>query len=314
MPDVAAATHLTCDPPAGRVIVPDYALPDAVCIPYWRFDIRETLEELARLAATRTGVILIGPDPLAAQEFATSTGMADHFGIVAGAYDSPWMRDHAPIALRDGEALWWIRPKRPDFAERKLDPELFHQIMPRARGPTDLNIAGGNLVAGPNGLTISTHALLAENPQAKDADFRAAGAQLGITDWLFVPPFADDISAHTDSMIRFLRPDLCAIARRVDDPAAAQVSETLHAAIAFNQPEMKTLMLPVTARQGAFTSPLNWIQLDDLLIIPDFGVDPNADLRQVLLENQGFRVETVPCPTTGLGGALHCITASVFAE
>lgn len=304
--------HLRTEPPDGRRIVPDYALPDALCVPLSNFSIRDTLEAVAAAAARRVGVILITPDPLHAGDMIAAQDHPEHFALVSGYYDSPWLRDHAPVAIRHEGRINNIRPAHAE-TERKHDPQLFATVFPGASGRTPQCVAGGNLVAGPDGLAVSTVSVLAENTIEEPGALAETARVLGIADWLFVPPFADDISQHTDSMLRFLSPTLAAYCDRRDQ--GAEVSRRMAEALSALRPEIELLPLPCTGCGAVFDSPLNWIQLEDLLLVPRYPRDdPLADARHALLEAHGFTVVPVTCETAGLGGGLHCLTASIFVS
>lgn len=296
---------------AARRLVPDYAVPDALCVPFWGFDVRDTLESVARAAARHCGVILITPDPAGARAFVETTDHPGHFGIVAGAFDSPWLRDHAPISVACGDRMHLVRPTRPE-GTRKHDLALFETILPGARDVTGHHVAGGNLVGGPRGLGFSTTDVLLENGLTEAAPLMETGRQLGLEHWQFLTPFPDDISAHADCMLRFLGPDLCAICERDDTPEAREVSTEMRARLTELCPEIGILPLPCAAAD-VFNSPMNWIQLGRCLLLPVFDQpDPLAAAREQALREAGFDPVAIPAMTEGLGGALHCLTATIF--
>lgn len=304
--------HLRADS-GGREILPDWALPDALCVPLWAFDIRATLEALGTAAADHVGVILITRDPGLAESFVAAQEVPDHFGIVIGGYDSPWLRDHAPIAVREGDGIVQVRPAMPETG-RPNDTDLFATIMPQAREVTPLRLAGGNLIVGLGGLAVSTDNVLAENGCETVDDLAPMARQLGIRDWVIVPRFADDISGHSDLMLRFLGPDLCALCARKDDAVAAEITADLRETLIALRPGLRFVSLPAVAVGESFDSPLNWVQLGDHLLVPDFGVDdPFAEDRAERLRQHGLHTVSIPTETGRLGGALHCLTASVFA-
>ncbi|MDU8911800.1 agmatine deiminase family protein [Aestuariicoccus sp. MJ-SS9] len=303
---------LRAGPPARRVILPDDALPDAVCVPHWVFDIRDSLETLAAALSRETGVILIGPDAALAERFIGSCELPDHFGHVTGMFDTPWLRDHAPIPLVEDGALRFVLPRqRAD--ERPHDSALFATILAAAPARSAMHIAAGNLVPGPDGLAVSTADLLVQNGFVHVDQAAPTARQLGIHDWLFLDAFPDDPSGHTDSMLRFLGPDLCAIAWRTDTPAARRICREMAQSLCALRPAMTILKLPVAATRGDFCSPLNWIQVGRVLFLPDFGACALEPVTAPLAA-AGFDCRPVPCPTRGLGGALHCLTASVVTQ
>nr|WP_274705558.1 agmatine deiminase family protein [Salipiger pentaromativorans] len=301
-------------PRPDGVILPDYAFPDAICVPWSDFTIRATLEALAGEISRQAGVVLICRDPDAARRFVAGQARPEHFGIVTGGFDSPWLRDHAPVALRAEGRLRYVRPLR-HGTPRENDGRLFETVFPAAERITPLNLAAGNLVTGSGGLAVSTDGILEENGLEDPGPLLPMARMLGIHDWLIVPGFPDDLSRHSDCMLRFLGPDLAAICLRDDDPEARRASDACRDGLRKLRPEIRLLDLPAAAGPGGFNSPLNWIQLGQTLLLPDFGVeDPLARTRTARLRAAGFDGLSIPCATSGLGGALHCLTASVFAS
>lgn len=296
------------------MIVEDYAPPDALCVPVWKFNIQSTLEAIAHLASLDTGVILVGPDPSMLTACAEAAREPDHCAIVTGALDSPWLRDHSPIAAREAGGLRFVMPRR-IAGSRPHDAELFGKIFTPKSTKTAHHLATGNIVAGPDGLCVSTTSVLRDNnlsgPDALIPDARL----LGITDWLFVPPFPDDISRHTDCMIRFLAPDLCAVLMRRDRAAATDVSYAMIEAMEKARPGIEVLPLTAIVKGADFNSPMNWIQLGQRLLIPDFGDGTGfTDTARAALTARGYDLCPVPTGTARLGGALRCLTATIFAD
>lgn len=297
----------------SRVVMPDYARPDALAVPLFHFDTRQTLEALARTAARHMGVILVGPDGPDMQSFAQSTGTPDHFGFLTAEIDSPWLRDHAPVAvIADGAALQ-VLPNH-QTQKRRRDQALFSDILAIPSETAPVRLAAGNLVRGPGGLVVSTFRVLTDNGLRDANDLRGVARQMGIARWLLVPAFEDDLSAHTDCMIRFLAPDLCAVIRRTDLPETHAATEALIAALRSHAPRMRIVEVPARKFADHFDSPVNWVQIGRTILLPEFGPDdPNHGPTAALLAAEGFAVEPVPCGTSGLGGGLHCLTASIYA-
>jgi agmatine/peptidylarginine deiminase len=302
--------------PGARRVVPDYAIPDAICVPLWGIDVHATLLSIAKVASAEIGVILIAPDPFGASEQVADMSNPKHVAVVAGALDSPWIRDHAPIAVQTEAGIDLVRPRH-SIEERPHDAELFSNILPAASATTNAWIASGNLVPGPDGLAVSTFSLLARNEITSEEGvrdtLRADAKRLGIRDWLFVPGFPEDVSQHTDGMVRFLGPELCAVAMHTGEDSR-EVSEILVEQLGQCLPDAEILQIPVSDGPKGFTSPLNWIQLDDHLLVPEFedapGLTPEG---RSTLKARGFRITFVPSATAGLGGALRCLTATIFS-
>ena len=191
---------------ASAHLIADHCLPDALCIPFWKFQIEPTLRQLARRAARHVGVILIGPERDLAEDFIADEPLGERMQFVPAAFDTPWLRDHAPVAVRNDRGLELYRPQRPG-EERAHDQKLFETILAVESAVTPVALAGGNLVAGPDGVAVSTYDMIGEN-RTDDANILTPVAQaFGISRWILTPKFDDDISGHTDSMVRFLSDD-----------------------------------------------------------------------------------------------------------
>lgn len=295
--------------PGDRQIVADYAFPDALCVAHWQFEIQSVLEDIVRAALDHVGVILVGPDPAGAQAFIAQLDPDAPIGFVAGQIDTPWVRDHSPIAVRVGDRIDWVLARRPE-GDRKHDPELFQRILAAPPEQTDQCVAHGNLVGGDGGFAVSTAAVLIENGITRPQPLRETARQLGIETWVILRPFADDPSAHTDSMVRFLAPGVAAVCMRTDRPDMTDVSGQMREMLQRARPDLRLLEVPVCSRADSFSSPLNWIQLGTHLIVPEFGPQITADFHAV--EAAGYQINRVAAPLSGLGGAFHCLSASVF--
>jgi hypothetical protein len=146
----------------GPTIAPDYARPAALMVPHYRSTIQNFLEAIAAAAAEHVGVILLASDPAETQQFVSRQRRPERFSIVAGSYDTPWIRDRAPIPLRRRGSVEWVRPRLPKSG-RSADDELFEVISARQSRPAPLLLAHGNLVAGPRGVALSSTRVLSEN-------------------------------------------------------------------------------------------------------------------------------------------------------
>ncbi len=75
------------------IIAPDYARPAALMVPHYRSTVRPFLEAIASAAAEHVGVILLANDPAKTPAFVSRQPLPERFSIVAGSYDTPWIRD-----------------------------------------------------------------------------------------------------------------------------------------------------------------------------------------------------------------------------
>ncbi len=293
-------------------IVPDYAEPAALMVPFAETELLPLFRRVAVEASGDIGVILVTPDPDRAKAFVREQAHPDRFSIVGAAYDTPWIRDRSPIALRDATGeVRWVLPRLPDFG-RAADDRLFAAVSAREAKRGALVLAHGNVVAGPAGVALSSATALVDNGLDGTAlDGHAAG--LGIRRWLVFPPFAREPSGHADVYVRFLCANLAAVAWP-EDAADQHVSLAIEALVRTTLPAVEIIRLPLRADEDGYASPLNWVQIGNRVLVPTYDITPPDDRRTVeaALRGHGFRPSFIASPTRHLGGSLHCLTASIF--
>jgi len=297
----------------GAVIVPDYARPAALMVPHYRGRARPFLEEIAVAAAEHVGVILLADDEAGTQAFVARQKRPERFSIIAGSYNTPWIRDRAPIALRRRGAVAWVLPRLPQSG-RTADDELFTTITVRRSRPAPLLLAHGNLVAGPRGVALSSTRVLGENGLNSPADIAPFKGALGIRAWLVFEPFPDEPTAHADVHVRFLKPNLAAIAWHPEDRELQDRAVEIERLVGSHLPRARILRLPLRRSGDRYASLLNWVQIGRKLIAPRYRMTPDSDLAEAsaALREEGFQVRFIAAPTLKWGGAIHCLTASIF--
>jgi agmatine/peptidylarginine deiminase len=297
---------------AGSVIVPDYTRPSALMVPHYDATLIELLEGLAVAASQWIGVILLSGNPALSQAFVARQERPQRFSIVAAPYDTPWIRDRAPIAVRGADGVGWILPRMIE-ADRPLDDRLFETISAKTLRPAPLAIAQGNLVAGPAGIALSTTRVLRENGVGEGA-LAALGPDLGIRHWIVFEPFPDEPTGHSDVHVRFLNAQLMAVAWHRDDPILQQRAMAIEDRVRAVSSRMRSLRIPLVREGKRYASLVNWIQIGRNLLLPTYDLTAPDDLAEAtrLLADEGFRVYPLASPTLDLGGSLHCLTASVF--
>jgi agmatine/peptidylarginine deiminase len=295
------------------MLIPDYEPPQALIVPHGNFTIRDTLEAIAREATEETGVIFLSTDPDGSRSFVDTCTYPERFSIVAAPLDTPWIRDRSPIALRDGAECRWLSPK-PHMPERELDTRLFASILTHTCSDLDLVLPQGNLVGGPQGLALSTDRVLDDNKLTSGKELAHLKSLMGIEDWLLLRALENDTIAHADCYARFLGPEILALAQDPANPNLSEVMTSLRREVSSLFPRMKFVNIRVDMSGKMLRSHLNWIQIDKLLLVPLFPETSAStqNLTRKTLEELSFKVVFIPSPTTEFGGALHCLTASVF--
>ena len=295
------------------MILPDYIVPAALIVPHLQADIIHVLEHIARSASNEVGIILVTQNMDAAANFVNDCTYPDHFSIITAPLNSPWIRDLSPFICRRKKTLYYIQPL-PHMPGREKDSVLYTTITRQKLENLPLNMPQGNLVAGPAGIALSTDRFFTDNNFNQDVDLKPFKKQLGIRDWYFFPPLDKDLIAHADCYTRFLSPTELAIG--IADGHLEHTSYMMALVEALKK-EIKNLQiyqLPITAHKQTIASPLNWIQLDKVLLVPEYPGTTKVQKHQILetLTSAGYTINFIPSPTAELGGALHCLTASVY--
>lgn len=295
------------------MIVSDYAVPAALMVPHGPWLMLETLEAIAEASAHAVGVILLSQDPAMSERFVSNQPDPARFSIVAAEFDTPWIQDRSPVAVRVRRGYRWVVPEME--SQRPLDDTLFSRAIARDTESIQLIFMRGNLIGGPRGVAISTTQILDHNGMVGASDLTGYAKRLGIKRWLLVPPFEHEMSGHIDVCARFLSPRLVAVAWNPDDETDQLVAAAAEREVCTAVPGLRVVRLPMRTRDTEFASPVNWIQLGRLLLIPRYPITPDDDVNLItnLLTAEGFRPRFIDSPTTEYGGSLHCLTASIYA-
>ncbi len=281
-------------------------------VPHYDATLIGLLEEIAAAASEWIGVILLSGDPELSRAFVARQKRPERFSIVAAPYDTPWIRDRAPIAIRKAGGIGWVLPRMVE-AGRPLDDALFETISARPLQPAPLAIAHGNLVAGPGGIALSTSRVLHEN--GIDAEgLRVFGPALGVRDWIVVDSFPGEPTGHADVIVRFLGPRLMAVAWHPRDRDLQRSAIDIENRVRAVRPQIRSIRVPLVRVGDRYASLVNWIQVGRRLLLPTYALTSADVVAEAtnLLEREGFRVRSLRSPTLDLGGSLHCLTASVF--
>ncbi|PYN06531.1 MAG: hypothetical protein DME02_15495 [Candidatus Rokuibacteriota bacterium] len=294
-------------------IVPDYRRPAALLVPHYDSTIRHVLEGIATFAARVIGVVLLSRDPDLTRAFVAAQPHRDRFSVVTAPYDTPWLRDRSPFAVRTADGYRW-RVTRLNPMERPLDDVLFTRISRRPLEEVPIVLPQGNVVAGPRGVTITTRRVLDDNRGTDEATLKAAMRRLGVRRWIISRTFASEMTGHADLYVRFLHARLLAVAWSETLAADREVAAELEARVRGALPEIEILKLPLRSEGPLYASPLNWIHVGRTVLVPRYPLTMSTDIEAIdrALVRRGFRVDFVDSPTLEYGGSLHCLTAAVY--
>ncbi len=294
-------------------IIADYAFPAAVMVPHCRCDLIEILENIAKAVSPHCGVILLSEDQEFSQAFLETTDHPDHFSIITAPYDTPWIRDRSPVAVKCGHNVRWLRPVVENMG-RPNDDVLFKLISANKHDCVPLGVLPqGNMVAGQDGLMLVTRDILKANHLNRN-DLKKYNQNLGVSKWLVFTGFAKETTGHADVHIRVLEKHLYAVAWNLSVKQDRQRIQRLTDMLQKYDDKARIIKIPIRSRGQKYASLVNWIQLGQKIIAPKFDETPQSDIEQTenILNKHGFDVDFVYSPTSHLGGSLHCLTASIF--
>jgi agmatine/peptidylarginine deiminase len=282
-------------------------------VPHYHSTILDVLEGIATFAARVIGVVLLSRDPDLTRAFVAAQPHPERFSVVTAPYDTPWLRDRSPFAVRVGNGHRWLVTRLHPM-ERPLDEVLFTRISRRPLDEVPIVLPQGNVVAGPGGVTITTRRVLDDNRDADEATLKAAMRRLGVRRWIVSRTFAGETTGHADVYARFLHTRLLAVAWSETLAADREVAGELEARVRGALPDIEVLKLPLRSEGPLYASPLNWVHVGRTLLVPRYPLTPPADVDAIqgALGRRGFRVDFVESPTLEFGGSLHCLTASVY--
>lgn len=300
-------------PAVAGTIIPDYQVPSAIMVPHYHSDITPLLEEIATKVTDYCGVILLSNDQAFTQTFIRTQKNPSHFSVVTARFDTPWIRDRSPIAIKAPSGIRWSIP-RADMDNRHNDNRLFARICatPRDQSPVSF-LPQGNIVAGAKGLALVSQDVLQDNDLTL-ADLDTYSQTLGIKHWLIFRNFKREQTGHADVHVRVLRPRLIAIAWNLSLKRDRETATQLINKIQKYDARIRVIKIPIRSKGERYASLVNWLQIGNRLLVPRYPITEAVDIEETrnLLQKYGFRVEFIYSPTLEYSGSLHCLTASIF--
>ncbi len=296
-----------------RLAIPDYQYPDAIMLTHYDCSILPLLEEMATAIAPHCGVILLSGSRLLSEAFVAIQSYPEHFQIIIGAFDSPWIRDRSPFAVSTQSGTVWFVPECEEM-DRPNDDSLFATILVKPFQTLPIKpLSQGNLIVADQGWVFSTSDLLSQSG-LEHSDLAYYNTLLGLTHWSVFDGFAQEMTGHADVHIRVLSPSLIAIAWNLSSAADRYRIKKLMQMIHSRDSSITILKIPIRSRGTHYASLLNWIQLGNHLLLPRYTLTQQKDINAVtkLLNTHGYTVQFIDSPTLQEGGSLHCLSASVF--
>ena len=299
--------------PKSREAVADYKTPAAIIVPYFKGTYINLFQELAREISIDCGVILLTNDKEYALEFIESLDNKEYFHIITATFDTPWIRDRMPFAVKTEKSIEWFLPEVEDM-QRPNDDKLFLNIINKDFKRLPIRpLSLGNLIIGANGLAFATNDIFSSGLSKED--LKVKSKELGISDWILFDSFKNEMTSHADLYIRVLSSNLIAVSWNLSSSSDRKVTKELIKKIKKNyNSKIDVIKIPIRSYKKEYASLLNWIQIGSKLIIPKYRLTREIDIKHTtrVLSEYGFRVKYLDSPTLKEGGSLHCLSATVF--
>ncbi|PIP02352.1 MAG: hypothetical protein COX55_05800 [Zetaproteobacteria bacterium CG23_combo_of_CG06-09_8_20_14_all_54_7] len=295
------------------LVITDYRIPDALMVPHYQCDLTSLLEEIASRVSRYCGVILLSSDSAFSQAFIETRERPDHFSIVTAAFDSPWIRDRSPVAIKVKGAVRWCIPLAVQD-ERPNDNQLFHTICATKHPLSPIPfLPQGNMVVGSRGLMLVSNDVLKHNHFTVN-DLENCKAALGIRHWLVFSGFSKEMTGHADVHVRVLKANLIAVAWNLSSKSDRNRCESLIQQIKNYDATIEIIKIPIRSDGNRYGSLVNWLQIGKRLLLPRYDITVRCDISETtaLLSHHGFTVEYIYSPTLHYAGSLHCLTASIY--
>jgi len=230
-----------------------------------------------------------------------------------------WCRDYMPVQTASGKLVQFKYD--PSYLKNNEKYEASRSDVCevcKANGikPTfsDINLDGGNVLICGNRAIISDR-VFSENPDIKEEDLKAELSHLLEAEIIIIPAQKDDFTGHADGMVRFVNCDTILGNDRAEEfkywrEKMDKVLSTYH---------LQYIDVPFfygykdkAHPEHAIGIYVNYLEVDNLIVVPVFGVPGNKDAEAVAKIKEIFPdkiVETIDYNEIALeGGVLNCTT------
>ena len=285
------------------------------------------------------------PGPVAIPISSSSSGLPVRFLNIPT--DRGWLRDtaFAPVETSAGtQGVCWDFNGWARYENHKRDAQVAEQLceafglaaIPARHGGRHVVLEGGAYdVNGAGSILVTRECLLDSQTQRRNPGFTADDYAQVFSEYLGAPHViwlagglaGDDTHGHVDTVARFISPDtiVCATATSADASTSNHIvlrenREILRRARDPNGNPFRIVEVPLPAPQwendGAGddserlpASYLNFLILNDWLIVPTFDDANDAEALSILGRVTGRRVAGFPCADIIVGGGgVHCLT------
>jgi len=294
--------------------------------------VQEVVARIAAALGSRVPPVLVVPtkkDRRVARAALSRAGVpASRIRIVQAPCNTVWVRDYAPIAVRQHGGLCRLVDADYIAEHRRGDDQAASALGPAFGLPVvhvPLILEGGNLLSNGRGLIVTTMKLLDDN-SARDYSAARMRSLLyeayGAAQVVYLEPLVGEMTGHVDMFATFTAADTVVIAgmKPTVDRINAEILDrnaARLAAVAVGGKPLRVVRAPMPPRAfEVWRSYTNVVYANGALLVPSYAtVDPEGHAAAAALYREllpGWTAVGVDCePIARIGGALRCVTANL---
>ncbi|MEG0012365.1 MAG: agmatine deiminase family protein [Muribaculaceae bacterium] len=227
-----------------------------------------------------------------------------------------WCRDYMPIQNTSGKLIQfrydpsYLKGKQ-EWEESRSD--VNEVCKENGINPTfsDINLDGGNVLLCDGRAIISDRIYKENEDSPKWSDKEALKTELSRlleAEIIIIPSQKGDMTGHADGMVRFVDRNTLLGNNRADEYKYWQ--EGINKVV--NQYNLDYIDIPFFINKGAIGIYVNYLEVQNIIILPTFGIDESKDIETVQLFKSIFPnkiIETINYNDIAKeGGLLNCTT------
>ncbi len=227
-----------------------------------------------------------------------------------------WCRDYMPIQNTSGKLIQfrydpsYLKGKQ-EWEESRSD--VNEVCKENGINPTfsDINLDGGNVLLCDGRAIISDRIYKENEDSPKWSDKEALKTELSRlleAEIIIIPSQKGDMTGHADGMVRFVDRNTLLGNNRADEYKYWQ--EGINKVV--NQYNLDYIDIPFFTNKGAIGIYVNYLEVQNIIILPTFGIDESKDIETVQLFKSIFPnkiIETINYNDIAKeGGLLNCTT------
>ena len=221
-----------------------------------------------------------------------------------------WVRDHMPIQVRNH----FVKFRYLSRGEGRV-PAITWNWLPAVKR-SDIYLDGGNCQMQ-NGTAIVTDIIFKHNPSYRSTALLKELESLLQCQVIVIPQEPGDILGHSDGMVAWIPGRKAVFLNDYKDRFGKSVEKVL------NSYGIRTVPFPLLFDEApsrhrqvcAFGYYINFLRVGNQMFLPTFGLEEDAQAREILERNVKCEVIEVPCARLSLrGGCIHCVTVDYKQE